>query len=235
MYLGLFVFTGITFGDADADADFDADVDAEVDGGFDHDAEMDHDAEVSAEHDFEHDAESSHAVIAAHPVHTIALDNPEPHVSPLFSFLSFLGLGKIPLSLALMIFMLIWGVAGFAFNALLRQWLGVTDFIGVISVPITLLATLAFTGAAAALFAKAVPVDDGPSHRRSDLVGRPGEAIYDIDADFGMADVRGDAGDLFQIPCRTASGSARIPKGARIVVFDYDREKGVFHVAPFDA
>jgi membrane protein implicated in regulation of membrane protease activity len=101
--------------------------------------------------------------------------------------------------------------------------------------PLDLVLTIAATGAVAALIAKVIPNDDSTRQRRSDLVGKSGEAIYDIDETFGMANVRGDAGDLFQIPCRTVNGSARIPKGARVVVFDYDREKGVFHVAPFNA
>src|SRR5215470_11430089 len=59
-YLGLFVFTGITFGDADMDADVDADVDADaaveadahvsveahVEAGADGDVDADHDADA---------------------------------------------------------------------------------------------------------------------------------------------------------------------------------------------
>src|SRR4051794_14098057 len=77
MYLGLFVFTGITFGDADADADFDAD--ADVDADVDADADMDHDLDHDVDADADHDAEtSSTAVAVSHHVHTIALENP-PH------------------------------------------------------------------------------------------------------------------------------------------------------------
>jgi membrane protein implicated in regulation of membrane protease activity len=227
MYLGLFVFTGITFGDADADVDMDADVDA--------DADMDHDTDVSHA-----DAGSTAVIHAPHAhVHTIELDNPplaaDGHVSPFYTLLSFLGLGKIPISLALMIFMFVWGITGFAFNAILTQWLGLSAIVGVISIPVTLAITLALTGAFAALLAKIIPSDEGKRERRSDLVGKSGEALYDIDETFGMAAVRGDAGGLFQVPCRTVNGTGRIPKGTRIVLFHYDRENSVFHVAPFDA
>jgi membrane protein implicated in regulation of membrane protease activity len=236
MYLGLFVFTGITFGDADADVDMDADVDADAD--MDADADADADSDAGIHHDVSH-ADAGTAVIhAPHHVHTIELDNPpaaDGHASPISAFLSFLGLGKIPISLALMIFMFIWGITGFAFNAILTQWLGLSAIIGAISIPVTLVITVALTGAFAALLARIIPPDEGKHERRSDLVGKSGEAMYDIDETFGMAAVRGDAGDLFQIPCRTAPGAARIAKGTRIVIFDYLREKGVFHVAPFDA
>ena len=113
--------------------------------------------------------------------------------------------------------------------------LGATAIVGLISLPITLILSLALTGLIAALIAKVIPNDDSTRERRSDLVGKPGEAIFDINGDFGMAKVRGAAGDFFQVPCRTATGQPNIPKGTRVVLFDYDREKGIFQVAPFQA
>ena len=160
--------------------------------------------------------------------------NTGAHLHPFMAFLSLLGVGKIPLSLSLMILMFCWGLIGFAFNAVLLQWLGASFVIGFVSAPITFVVSLALTGFCAAIVAKIIPNDDSTRQRRQDLVGKPGEAIYDIDASFGMATVRGDAGDYFQIPCRTREPSMRIPKGARIVIFDYDPDQGIFHVAPFD-
>ena len=157
------------------------------------------------------------------------------HGSLFGSFLSFLGLGKIPMSLALMILFFSWGFAGFAINALLVNWLGASDWIALISIPVTMVISFGLTGLFAALIAKVIPTEDGPRERREDLVGKPGEAIYDIDANFGMAKVRGHAGDFFQIPCHTGADKPRIAKGTRVVIFNYDREKGVFEVAPFDA
>ncbi len=94
---------------------------------------------------------------------------------------------------------------------------------------------MGLTGVCAAVIAKIIPMKDGPSQRREDLVGRAGDAIYDIDSTFGMASVRAQTGELFQVPCQTADARTRIPKGSRVVLFRYDREKGVFHVAPFAA
>jgi membrane protein implicated in regulation of membrane protease activity len=134
-----------------------------------------------------------------------------------------------------MVLLFCWGVAGFALNSLLYQWLGDSVAIGFISVPVTLIISLALTGLVAAVIGKIIPNDDSKRERRVDLVGKAGEAIYDIDATFGMANVRGEAGDLYQVPCRTEEGKPRIPKGAKIVLFEYDRDKGIFQVAPFDA
>ncbi len=259
LYLGVFVFTGITFGDADADADMDADADADVDADADADADVDADADADvdadADADADHDADLHAAAdhdadhdIAAHslahgihnhpemlaPTHSVDVAHATEGPSAFALFLSFLGIGKIPVSLALMTLFFCWGSVGFALNALLYQWLGPTALIGFISAPISLLLALALTGGVAALIAKIIPNDDSAHERRSDLVGKPGEAMFDINASFGMARVRGAAGDFFQVPCRTAAGKPAIPKGARIILFDYDRDQGVFQVAPYE-
>ncbi len=244
IYLGLFVFTGITFGDADADVDTDVDGDMEADAGTVHveahvvdadgDADADHDA--GGDHDGDGQGSAVHhgSTMLVHSV-DVQGDGEGGHASVMSSFLSFLGVGKIPLSLALMIFLLSWGFSGFAINALLYRWLGASVVVGLISLPVAFAVTLALTGLCAALIGKIIPSDDATRERRQDLVGKAGEAMYDIDSSFGMAAVRGEAGDMFQIPCRTPEGKPRIVKGSRIVLFDYDRESGVFHVAPFDA
>jgi membrane protein implicated in regulation of membrane protease activity len=254
-YLGLFVFTGITFGEADADADMDADAQLHVEA---HVAEMESDAGMHMEHDagtehemgtdpeaqgdatqgggLLHPHGSVGAAIMAHTPGTGAsTDADAVHASHMQGILSLLGLGKIPLSLALMVLMMCWGIVGFALNALLFKGMGASILVPAISLPITLLLSLTLTGLCAALIGKIIPTDDGTRERRQDLVGKCGDAIYDIDGTFGMATVRGSAGDFYQIPCRTAVGKPRIAKGTRVVIFDYDREKGVFHVAPFDA
>ena len=246
-YLGLFVFTGITFGDADADMDADVDADADMTVHVEAEvaADVDADADVDGDADADHDAETPSAALA-HAVHTptgmlgshsvdVHHAEGEGQTSAFAAFLSFLGVGKIPLSLALMTLLFCWGITGFALNALLYKWLGASAVIGLISLPVTLILALALTGLFAALIAKIIPNDDSTRQRRTDLVGKAGEAMYDINAEFGMATVRGTAGDFFQVPCRTAAGKPQIPKGARIVLFDYDREKGIFEAAPFEA
>ncbi len=240
LYLGVFVFTGITFGDADADADMDmgsgGDVHVEahvVEGG----AEVAHGADHDVGHEVhgDHDAEANGRALAHdHMMHGHSADDGAHTPSLMNDFLSFLGLGKIPISLAVMILMLFWGVFGFGINVLLMRWLGSSNLVGLISVPVTLAISMGLTGACAAVIGKVIPIADTKRQRREDLVGQLGDAMYDIDSTFGMASVRGVSGDLFQVPCKTANGG-KIPKGSRVVLFEYDREKGVFHVAPFAA
>jgi len=91
--------------------------------------------------------------------------------------------------------------------------LGTTALIGFISVPLALVIALALTGLAAALIGKVIPNDDSNRERRSDLVGKAGEAMYDIDSQFGMAKVRGEAGDFFPGALPHARGHAADTQG----------------------
>jgi len=252
VYLALYVFTGLTFGDADADAelsaeadaaatvhveahvvDTDADVDGEIDSDLDADGDADADADADGDADGDGDTDSDQdaAVTHAHAVHAAGHDG----AYSMSDLLSLLGVGKIPISLAFMILFLCWGVSGILLNTLVFNWLGPTPAIVLVTLPLALIISLTITGSAAAIIGKIIPRQDGARERKQDLVGKSGEAIFDIDATFGMAGIRGNAGDLLQVPCRTAEGKPRIPKGSRVVLFHYDREEGVFHVAPFDA
>jgi hypothetical protein len=217
VYLGLFVFTGITFGDTDVDADVDADLDADAD--LDGDADMDADHDVDGDHDAgDHDAGHD----ADHDADT----------NLLAAFLGMLGVGKVPLSLGLMILLLLWGLIGFALNVVLSETLGPSALVPAISLPVTFLLSMALTGLCAAAIARVVPLNDEAPARRQDLVGRIAEALYDIDDSFGMAVVRNSAGDLLQVSCKTHPGQ-RIAKGSRVVLFAYDKDKSLFTAAPF--
>lgn len=241
IYLALFVFTGITFGEADADSDLDAHagqefqpdadstvhVEGHVVDGPHGDVDAPHgeaDTDLSGEHAVGHALEHAEPVTHAHAGATA-------NHSVVHDLLSFMGIGKIPLSLALMILLLCWGAIGFALNALLVPYVG-TILIGLITLPVTLIISIALTGACAALIGKVIPLADSKAQRREELVGKTGDAIYDIDETFGMAAVRNNTGDLFQVPCQTSNGT-RIPKGSRVVLFEYDRQKKVFHAALF--
>jgi hypothetical protein len=95
MYLALYTLSGVTFGDGDLDHSFDADHDLGADAG--HDLEADHD--MDADHDPGNDGPAS------------------GHASGPLAALSWLGVGRVPLSILLMVLLLTWGVVGFVANA----------------------------------------------------------------------------------------------------------------------
>jgi membrane protein implicated in regulation of membrane protease activity len=207
LYLGLYVFTGLTFGDAD----------------LDHDLSVDHEVDVAHDFDADHDVDADHD-------HDVSIDDGG---MSFLSLLALIGVGRVPLSLVLMILLILWGSIGFALNQLLAQWIGATAMVGVISMPATMAVSLVLTGLIARVVAKVLPTNETYARKRSDLVGTSGEAILPIDAGFGLVTVRDAHGDLFQVPCRVAEGEAAIAKGTRVVLFEYDAAKSVFYVAPY--
>ncbi len=207
LYLGLYVFTGLTFGDAE----------------LDHDLSVEHDVSVAHDVDADHDVEVDHD-------HEASIDEGS---FGFMSLLALIGVGRVPLSMVLMILLILWGSVGFALNQLLVQFIGATALVGVVSVPVTMVVSLVLTGLIARVVAKVMPTNETYGRKRSDLVGTVGEAVLPIDARFGLVSVRDSQGDLFQVACRVAEGEAAIAKGMRVVLFEYDAEKGVFHVAPY--
>src|SRR5438874_365728 len=114
LYLGLYMASGLTFGDADVDHDFDADAVAEVDADADHDMDVDHD--VDADHDIDGDEDGG---IHEHDAGSESdgdsdsdSDSDADHETstPMHAALmGWMGVGRVPASLVLMILMMSWG------------------------------------------------------------------------------------------------------------------------------
>jgi hypothetical protein len=233
VYLGVYTMTGLTFGEADADADagghfggdahaeVDVDADAHVGVDADADADVDADAHVDVDADADHDAE-------------VPAGN--GHGSFYAMALSWLGVGRVPLSLILMVFMLTWGAVGFGTNAALRErergaggWEAAR-----VSIPVALLVSLLVTRAMVMLLGRFVPLNETSARPLRALVGTIGEAVYRIDESFGMAAVRDANGDFKQVACRVGDGVAAIDKGSRVKLVAYDENARMFYVAAVD-
>lgn len=213
LYLGLYTVSGITFGDGDLDQDLDADhdFDADQDLDADHDVDTDHDAEMEGDHDasVDHDADDA------------------GHGSLSLAALSWLGLGKVPLSIILMVLLLTWGVVGFIANTAMDSRGAAA---ALVSIPVAAAISLLVTHFVAAMIGRYLPLYETTAHRRHELLGKVGEAIFPIDQKFGMVAVRDETGDLYQIACRTESQGETIPKGSNVQLVAYNAKQGLFFV-----
>jgi hypothetical protein len=189
---------------ADADVDTDADVDADGDAG----------GETSGP---EHDAHDGHHH-----------ETPGGGRGALMEALTWLGLGKAPLSILLMVLLMTWGMTGFFVNAGLWPKLG--GWVPLASLPLATIASVALTHLIGRLFARIMPPDAGAAPRRASLVGTVGEALFNIDQKFGMAIVRGARGEVFQLPCRVFEDRDPIRKGDKVLLVDYDKDQQMFYV-----
>lgn len=237
LYLILYAASGVTFGDADADGDL-AEPDVDHDVHLGHDAHLDHDldvdpdadldveADVDADLDGDLDADVDGPEAPAGGTHAI-----EP--GGFRSALTWLGVGRVPLSVLLMVLMLAWGATGFLVNQLARESVGSDWRVALLSLPAALAVGLFVTRGVVRAIDRWVPLDETSARRRHDLLGLAGVAVYDVTARFGMVGVRDDHGDLYQVPCRLAAGHADvIPKNATAVLVAYNARERLYHVVP---
>lgn len=223
VYLGLYTLTGIGLGDADAEAggDADAEIDHDVDANADHDTDADSgDGDGDADADSDHDAAS-----AAEPDHADAAPSHG-------GVLSFLGIGHVPMGFLAVAMLMVWGATGFIVNQILATRYGDGPRLAAASAPAAALASLLVLRAVTVAVNRWVPLNASSARRRHELLGSTGEALFSITETFGLAAVRDDCGELFQVPCRVEPGDTALPKGARVLLVGYSGSGKSFYVRP---
>lgn len=186
----------------------DADADHDVDADTDHDVDADADAESDADHDAEVPAS----------------------VSTGAGVLAWLGLGRVPLSLLITAALLTWGAAGFITNALLQG--RDPAALAIWSIPVAATAALLIVRLLALIFTRYVRLNESSARPMRHLIGCQGQALYVIDDRFGMAQVRGRTGELFQVPCRVGDQVPPIPKGTPLRLVAYSAAERTFYAIP---
>ncbi len=186
---------------ADHDAELNVGVESDVDLG--HDVDLDHDAGLEHIHDL------------------------EPGM--LTRALSFLGIGRVPLSIIIISFCFLWGFFGFAGNTLLAPILPSLIFVWA-SIAIAFVVSLSLTRILANVIAKIMPATETYAVSLDQLVGKWGESITTIDETFGQAHVHDDAGVLHTVQCVVRSGETTIPRGSQVILLFFDKTRSVFSV-----
>jgi membrane protein implicated in regulation of membrane protease activity len=205
LYLGVYATSGFTFGDADADAG--------VNG-----PDMDADAEFAV------DADADGADIDAH----------DCHVPLHIAAMSWIGIGRVPLSLVLMVLLLTWGFFGFATSYYLERNRPGFTMTPAVSIAAAAVGSLLATALASRAVARWLPTSETYAARRHDLLGRSGEAIYQIDQQSGVVSLRDENNDLFQVPCRVHGDRAPIAKGSHVRLIAYNGREKAFYVTEHD-
>jgi hypothetical protein len=212
VYLALYTLSGVTFGEADADGDIHADAHLDTDAHVDVDTDADAHVDVDAETD-------SHA------------DAAEGHVSLHSAAMAFLGVGRVPLSVLLTVLLMTWGATGFMVNQIAGPRLGAGPRPAMLSIPVAALVSLALTRLLVRAIERWLPLNETTARRRHELLGRSGQAIFPIDQRFGLAAVRDDRGELYQVPCQLDPKLEEpIAKGAGVRLVAYSAKTKSFYV-----
>lgn len=199
-------------GDTDADLDADVDIDADVDVDLDADADLDVDGDVDADADADID-----------------------EIPGALSILAFLGVGKAPLLVILLILLGSMGVLGWTFNNILQTLLGVYPSWGLWAVfPVTIVVGSFVSSRTARLIGRALPPVSTTATSAVGLLGKRGTVISPrIDGKYGLVRVRDQGGTLINVFAITQDNEP-INSKSEVALIDYDAEKKRYTVSPID-
>jgi hypothetical protein len=162
--------------------------------------------------------------------HAVAPDQPPLGLAAsLLHALSFLGIGRAPLSIVLTTFCLVWGFVGYLSNQLLDDLLPPATFVWISLAAAGGLAVL-LTRSFARLVARLVPRTQSYGVARHDLRGRSARVRFPISETFGSATVVDPHNFPYEVDCRVRPGEPPIPVGTSVFLMEYDAEQNVFYV-----
>lgn len=152
--------------------------------------------------------------------------------SPTLSLLAFLGVGKAPLLVVLLILFGTLGLLGWSANALVEALLGNYPAVMLaITSPLALVIAFVVTARLARWLGKTLPPLSTTASKAEALVGRLGTVISPfVDRSYGMIHLRDSGGTLISVFAISATEQT-LKRGERIVLASYDPERKCFVVA----
>lgn len=149
--------------------------------------------------------------------------------------LGILGLGRVPLSIVLITFCLLWGIIGwFAVHSFKTMWPEPGVFIWP-SLAVTLIGAGVVTRLASSLLARILPRTESYGAGSRELVGRLADTRYAVSATAGSVQVYDQYGTFHEVPARVLPGESAIPAGTRVILWRYDENAGAYFVTQDDA
>jgi hypothetical protein len=178
---------------------------------IDHDLDSDHDVDHDADHDSEAESGSSEGLIS--------------------NFVSFLGVGKCPLGIILMVFGISWGFIGLMSNYVFSSLVIIPGIIYFWpSLATATILGLGFTRFISLRVAKWLPKEGSSAVRVGNLIGKTGTASVEIDSSSGRVRVRDDFGAIHNVYCRTEANEKTISEGESVILLQYLSEATMFIV-----
>jgi membrane protein implicated in regulation of membrane protease activity len=209
--------------DADAHVDADSDVDVHVDVDHDVDLHLDHDLDHDIDHDIDHDLD--------HDIdHDVDHDVSHDSFSG-FSLLAFIGIGKAPLMVVILIVLMTTGLLGWFLNGLA---VGILGFFPALLLLATFLVSVVagslVTSRVTRFIGRTLPPVSTTAMRAQALVGRPGTVISPfVDHRYGMVHLRDDGGTLISLFAVTEDEQP-IPRGESVILLSYDATQRLYLV-----
>ena len=137
-----------------------------------------------------------------------------------------LGVGRVPLTVVLMVASLYFGGLGIILNTVLSSAGLAPSFYGPISIAGACVGMVVLSSVTARLIHRHLPASESYPISRHDFAGCSGTLLLPADISSGYAQVKDPEGNVHNIKCRTTSGA--LPKGTAILVVEYDESDKIF-------
>ena len=211
IFLALLQLLGLG-GDGDSNADLDSDLD------LDADADLDGDLDIDGDGDLDHDFDPSGS-----------------DFSNVLSALAFLGVGKAPLMVVLLLLFGSVGLLGWIFNSLVQNSLGYYPALAfALILPLSLILGGLFSSRTARFIGRALPPISTTASHAAALVGRRGTVISPaVDQKYGLVRLRDAGGTLINIFATTDTNP--IQRDQEVILLAYDREKRQYTVTAIES
>lgn len=219
--------------DGGLDHALDGGLDQALDGGLDHalDGGLDHALDGGLDHALDAGADHAMDALDGHSLDGHSLDGHHGVGDGHTGLMEWLGFREVPLTFSLSLVVVFgWLVSYFGAGWLVDagKWtalgMGAVLLVGVVSV----VAGIGLTAVALIPLRNLLELREGP--RRIDLLGQPCTVKTGrVDEHFGQAETA--AGQIVQVRARDGHAYGY---GEAAVIFDYDRDKEVFYIAPLD-
>lgn len=169
------------------------------------------------------------------PFDDLELDIDAPDDGDGLDLLGILGLGRVPLSLTLVCFSLLWGIIGlFAVRFFTGVWTEPILFIWP-ALATALVGAFVLTAILGRALGPFMPRTESYGATTAELVGRLAETRYAVSAAAGTVQVYDQHGTLHEVSARVLPGEPAIPAGTRVVLWRYDDAAGSYLVTQDDA
>jgi len=189
----------------------------------DHGVDAHADASVGLDHGVDHALDAGHDL--SHPDASVSVGRA----------LEFFGVGRVPLSIVLPMFWIIWSFVGFVSNTLLARLIAAQPAYVLVSIVMATVIAATITGQVARMFARFMPRTQTYGVDREDLVGSVGVAGYPgVSQRFGEARVYDVHNNQHIVACRIRLDGDPVKTGEKILLIDYDRNNRVFLVEAYD-
>jgi membrane protein implicated in regulation of membrane protease activity len=141
-----------------------------------------------------------------------------------------LGIGQVPITLLIGVYLLCWGAFGMLANQIFGSVMHYPAIYIWPSLGVTFVVSFAVTRSMAAIVGRLIPSDETYGVSRMELVGSLGHTVYAVSENAGTVDIKDRIGTVHRVQAKIEPGKEVVPAGIDVIVVDFDEDDKRFIV-----